>query len=341
LKPAPAEQDLVLKLLQENSTLGEVCQYLKQKGLPSSAGSWDELREKRLQKRLDDGTLSREHLIDLLRLAEEHGKQHVFLYRCAAKEAAPLTKESTLRPIIKDVGLEKVFLAPRILDQPSTPTVTDVRIEEGPAGPSLVIKIVEQRTYRTFVDQKTDGGYFVLRYKDDKIRAVNVVRLTADGQLDLRVFSHKNANDYRNDISSVWSRVNDVIEASLFKQVSLVTAKNNLLEKRSELKGILKFSRSQLRNQSGVVLSAATGSEESSLFEDVGANKSIDEFLHYKAYCDASNVWWLKGDNGGPGVPSRDVHVILSSSVNEFVLTAKCQKKDYEYVLGQLRAHNS
>jgi hypothetical protein len=72
---------------------------------------------------------------------------------------------------------------------------------------------------------------------------------------------------------------------------------------------------------------------------------SLDEFLKHKAYCDTSNVWWLKGggkqaENEFDMIPSKDVHVLLRGAINEFAVTAKCSKQDYEYVLDQLRRNN-
>jgi hypothetical protein len=72
------------------------------------------------------------------------------------------------------------------------------------------------------------------------------------------------------------------------------------------------------------------------LFNDPGASNSLDEFLKHRAYCDKSNVWWLKGGAKQGVIPSRDVHVLLRGTINEFVVPAKCSKQDYEYVLDQL-----
>ena len=54
---------------------------------------------------------------------------------------------------------------------------------------------------------------------------------------------------------------------------------------------------------------------------------------------------WLKGggrqaENEFDTLPSRDVHVLLKGALNEFAVTAKCSKQDYEYVLTQLRKYN-
>jgi hypothetical protein len=110
---------------------------------------------------------------------------------------------------------------------------------------------------------------------------------------------------------------------------------------RASLKNVLRYSDSTLRNALGTALSASTGDEQASLFNDPGASNSLDEFLKHKAYCDTSNVWWLKGGgkqakNEFDMLPSKDVHVLLKGAANEFAVTAKCSKQDYEYVLDQL-----
>src|SRR5438034_6263403 len=130
MKPDTGERELVFKLLQENSTLGQVAQYLKRKGLHYSAGSWDELFGKRVSRALEE-------------------------------------KEK--------MGFSSVVSRPRILDQPSSPSLTDVRWEE-----SLVAKVVEKRTYQRFVDQRVEGDFLVRRYRELTVRAVNLFKLHDD-----------------------------------------------------------------------------------------------------------------------------------------------------------------
>ena len=129
-----------------------------------------------------------------------------------------------------------------------------------------------------------------------------------------------------------------------FKELPILKAKNNLWRNREKLRSILRYSDSSLRNPQGTVLTAATGAEQMSLFDDVGASRSLDEFLKYDAFCDSSNVWWLKGNTpkniASLAVPSKDVHMFLSGAPHEFALTAKCSKQDYEYVLDQIRRNN-
>src|SRR5258708_372655 len=100
MKPDTGERELVFKLLQENSTLGQVAQYLKRKGLHYSAGSWDELFGKRVSKALEKQDLTREDLVELIRLSEEYGNQHVFLYRTTQRRADAITEKGRVELLL-------------------------------------------------------------------------------------------------------------------------------------------------------------------------------------------------------------------------------------------------
>ena len=340
MKPDTGERELVFKLLQENSTLGQVAQYLKRKGLHYSAGSWDELFGKRVSRALEEKDLTREDLVELIRLSEEYGTQHVFLYLTTPRRAAQLIDKNRIGSALEKMGFSSVVSRPRILDQTSSPSLTDVRWEE-----SIVAKVVEKRTYQRFVDQRVEGDFLVRRYRELTVRAVNLFKLHDDGLLELRIYSHENSSDYRNDVSKMWSFLSFLFSPGDFNELPIGKAKTNLWKKRNSLKSVIRYSDSTLRNALGTALSASTGSEQQSLFDDLGASNSLDEFLKHKAYCDTSNIWWLKGggkqaENEFDMLPSRDVHVLLKGALNEFAVTAKCSKQDYEYVLTQLRKYN-
>jgi hypothetical protein len=206
---------------------------------------------------------------------------------------------------------------------------------------ALVAKVVERRTYQRFIDQRSEGEFLIRRYRELTVRAVNLFRLRSDGLLELRIFTHENSSDYRSDISKMWTLLSFLFSPSDFKEVPLGKTKAKLWKSRNALGTVLRYSDSTLRNALGTALSASAGDEQSSLFNDPGASNSLDEFLKHKAYCDTSNVWWLKGggtrgENDFDALPSKDVHILLKGAINEFTVTAKCSKQDYEYVLDQL-----
>lgn len=174
---------------------------------------------------------------------------------------------------------------------------------------------------------------------------MNVFKLHDNGLLEARIYTHDNSSDYQNDVTKMWSLLSFLFPPSDFSEYPIAKAKTNLWTKRNALKSVIRYSDSVLRNSLGTALSASTGSEQQSLFDDQGASNSLDEFLKHKAYCDSSNIWWLKGggkesDNEFEMLPSKDVHVILKGKLNEFTIPAKCSKQDFEYVLDQLRKYN-
>jgi hypothetical protein len=274
MKPDTGERELVFKLLQENSTLGQCAQFLKHKGLHYSAGSWDELFQKRVSKALEEQELTREDLIDLIRLSEEYGTQHVFLYTTEPRRAKQFVDKGRVESELDKMGLSRLLGRPRILDQPTSPTITDIRLDE-----SLVGKVVERRTYQRFVDQRLEGDYLVKRYRELTVRAVNLFKLSDDGLLEVRIYTHDNSSDYRNDITRTWNLLSFLFPPSDFKQVSISKAKTNLWKNRNSLRSVLRYSDSTLRNALGTALSASTGSEQQSLFDDQGASNWINPSL--------------------------------------------------------------
>src|SRR5260370_24089687 len=131
------------------------------------------------------------------------------------------------------MGLSSLLERPRILDQPASPTITDVRL-----GESLVGKVIERRIYQRFVDQRVEGNYLIKRYRELTVRAVNLFKLNDDGLLELRVYSHHNSSDYRNDITRMWNLLSFLLPPSDFKTLSIGKAKTNLWKNRNSLKSV-------------------------------------------------------------------------------------------------------
>jgi hypothetical protein len=246
---------------------------------------------------------------------------------------------------LASMGLMSVREHPRILDQPRQLTVTDVRWEGGPSNLSVVFKVVKQRKHTVFVGETTENDFLVRRYRQSTVRAVNMFKLHPDGMMELRIFSHTNTSDYRADIQEMWQVGGEIFPRVQFSEFSVASAKSNLWAQRSSISNIVSFSDSSLVNQYGTHLSAATGTEQMSLYDDEGATESIEVFLKHNAYCDSLNIWWLAPRNqaekeDSPKVPSRDIHMLLPRSLNEFALPSKCSGDDYDYVFGQLRQFN-
>src|ERR1700712_1197124 len=96
-----AELDAALKTLQDNTSIQVISNFLKAHGFTWSATSWDALINQRLIPPIKTGALDRVQLIELLRSVEEHGRQHVLLFKIQKHIAQQLMNEGRVTAALK------------------------------------------------------------------------------------------------------------------------------------------------------------------------------------------------------------------------------------------------
>lgn len=332
----------LLDLLEATASLSEVSYVLKSyPEVHYSGGSWKQMREERVLPALKSGNLPEAALIKLLRESEEFGTQHIFLYETDKTTAAEIVNRASLAKHLMAIGREDLLAEPDFLSVPGARALADARIETQGMGSVLVLKSVESRLYYRLEDTHDEKGgqYRIKRYRRIEVRAVDVLRIHSDGLAELRIHSHETGNDYSSEITSAWNFFAHFVSRFKFGDWSISKAQQRLWKNRASLKGILRYSDSRLRDSKGAVLSAATGAQQDSLFDNEHAAKSIDAFWDDDTVCDKSNMWWLKSEQPN-GVPSRHIHIVIAGAVNEFAVPGQCNKEDYEYVLAQIRKAN-
>jgi hypothetical protein len=332
----------LLDLLESTTSLSEVSILLKACGVPFSSGSWKQMREERIQPALKSGKLTVAALVRLLRESEEYGGQHIFLYQSSKSNASEVVTEVHLAKCLKSLGRTDLLEEPDVLSVPGSRALADARLEDGPNGRVLVLKAVESRTYYRFENAQDENGgrYRIKRYRRIEVRAVDVLRVHRDGFTELRIHAHETGNDYSNEVTAAWHFFAPFVSRFQFSDLSISKAQQMLWKNRASLKRVLRYSDSRLRDSQGATLSAATGAQQGSLFENEHAARSIDAFWDDDTVCDKSNMWWLKSPEEFGGVPSRSIHVVITGTTNEFGIPAQCSKEDYEYVLAQIKKSN-
>jgi hypothetical protein len=326
----------ILDLLREYTTIQRVQQFLAERKLPRTAASWKELGDERIEAALEKGSISRADLIGLLSVSEEHGQQHVFLYRTT--KAAQLMNPSQISRQLRSRGIEGVFRNPRVLDKPQSATIVDARLDGTGANSSFTLKVVETRIYRKPIGRREEGNSVIIDYEDIPTRAVNLFRLHSGGLLELRIQSYTNTTQYDEAVASMWSIADEIIPNDLFQAVALQNAKRELLQKREQLKNEIRHIDATLSNDAGISLRITTGETTDDLYADKAANKSLGDFLDPRAFGERLNLYFLHRD--GVPLPRHETHVIVAGDVNEFAILGACSKEDYEYVLGQIIKHN-
>jgi len=327
---------LVFKLLKETTSIQVISTFLKSKNLHFSASSWDQLIESRLIPSLQSADISIEELTLLLKDVEEHGRQHVFMYVCKNESLSKYFSEKYWSELMEDKGLKEVHEKPALLDQPSSPTIVDLRIDEINSTKYLTVKVVESRVFIRALDEAVNGNIITKTFERVHERAVTLFRLGQHGHLEIRIQSHSNSTDYEKDVTRAWSRVSKIFDKEDFYELSLQKAKDNLWINRQSLKSKIRFSKFVVKNLDGMSLDLSCGPQDQDILSSNGAVTSIESFVADDGHFDRCNVWFIPFNEK----PTKELHVYLTKKSNEFAITSNCTLADYEYVINEIKSIN-
>jgi hypothetical protein len=335
---------VLFELLRLQATLDQVSNFLKEKGLEHSAPSWEEMINRRLKPYLHDKSLRAEDLLLLLREVEEHGSQHVLLYRLGRKESfGNLFNENELeKRLVGAVGWPKVGEA-SFVNLPEKPTIVEVRRDKKGQHTSIIVKFVEKRIHTRRKGTEQDKGDLIVRYSQEIYRAVNVVRISEDGVAEVRVFSHKEAVSYEGEAFGLLQRLAPLVPIAKWESLPLNKLRNNLLDpkKRNEMKKHFKLRHTQQRDENGNRLQAAVGTLSSDIYEAQGLIGSLDLFGQAKnaSHCDRAAVYLQPARSN-----EREIAVVLHGDTNgqpnEFSIGSRVNQHEYEHILGSIIKYN-
>lgn len=333
---AYAQMVKVFALLRQTSSISVVSGYLKEKGLTSSAGSWDELFTKRIEPAFQANKISLKELTDLLRNAEESGRQHVFLYTCKAAHAKTLIDESSVLEKLAGKGLASLATAPLMLTEAPVAQIVDVRWVSG----RLLVKIVGQRTVQELDSSvQSEEGIIDKRYKLVQKRVVHLFRLSPNGVLELRVASHSTSTRYTEDITMLFGMVDFLMESGDFKPISLLKAKEYIWVNQATLSDRVRLIDSLMKNNDGFALHGLATWDGGNIGKNRATQESLEKFRGQDGYCDGHILGFLP--RGTPLFPTKEIRVLLRGLTNEFAIPAKCSHTEFEYIFDEVRAFNA
>lgn len=331
----------VVALFRQTTTLGVIRDFLKSKGLPSSANSWSDLENLRLKPLVEKNRITNDELVEFLRVAEESGKQHVFLYKCNPADAVAFMDRARAKEILEAKELGGLLDAPDVFAAPEAgPQIVDIRWDDvDGVDQVMTVKEIERRTHYRFSHEEPYGDNFFHRvFEKNFERSVNVFKLHRGGFAEVRISSLSTDSAYQNEISRFWKVIDQLIPREKFGEISLRAAKAKIWNDRAELAETIRYSDATVCDGSGAKLKAATGAAKSDLIDSKAVSDSLDYVLENdnKSYCDAHNVWFKASD----GLPD-DIRVYIGGEPNEFAIPTNCSAEDYQYVLRQIRFLNS
>lgn len=332
---------VIYGLIKNGTTQAVVKEFLKEKGLAHSAANADDLYERRIVPALEAGVVEVRDLRNLLRSVEECGRQHIFLFNCAPDRAALMVGESRVRQIAQENDLAEVLSTPLDLELPDTPTIVDIRFERAVDGSvtALVIKQVETRTVNRLVGTRVDadGTQMAKIYNLERKRAVNIARLTLRGELEIRIASQDNTTRYHDNVTLFFNAISAFLPKSEFRDISITRAKAQILNRREELRTIIRYGNSEAANDFGRRLGVSSSVQEDDIFDDEGLKDGMKAFLDQGGEVKSTNLYFIVPDSS----PKREVHVLLSGAHNEFAIPVGCTLEDFNYVCGKVREFNS
>ena len=326
---------------------------LRAAGAPFSAPKKQDVIRIRVSEALHDS--KRIDLADvaaLLREAEEHGRQHVFLYDCTKTKAGQLLDGGHVRRALKQIGALSALDSPRVLDVPDTATIVEIRLETFPKGQpkALIVKQVDRR--EVLLPPERKGDFQIRKY--GYTRGVNVVRLHHDGLLEVRIQSDRKI-DYADARDNLLTLLDPLLPKGDFLAVSLEKAKELMWKEKEERRNEYRLSWGKARNPGGGSVVFAPGRPSAHLEDEEGMKDAFNVFLTKgSAGCDA---WVVTFNTRNEEQPRRDndndddmseteeepeeLRVVMLGEAHEFYLTAQCSAAQYEYVLRKLRAYNA
>jgi hypothetical protein len=329
----------IVGLLRQTTSLPVVSKFLETKGSAHSAGSWDLMLEKRIIPGIELHLFKNDDLLQLLRAAEECGRQHVFLQKCKTEaRCAQLMDRTSVTAVLKAMKQEKILSSPLILEQPAQPTIVDVRWETASVDLSITIKLVELRKTKRFIeDRQYPDGTLHRIYGDENLRVVHVAKLHRRGLLELRIASQESSSRYEAEVHRIWKHFEPFFPSEDFLDLSITKAKSKIWTDRQTLADIIRYTNTTVRNDAGNIIQAISGSGTTDLGTDAAFGDGLDHAMQHdtSARCEAANIWFKKTDQ-----LSMAVHVLLSGESNEFAIPANCTEEDYKYVLNKIVSLN-
>lgn len=332
---------VIYGLIKNGTTQAVIKDFLKQKGIAHSAANADDLYERRISPALDEGVVTIKDLRNLLRKVEECGRQHIFLYWCSPDRAAQLLSESRIQKIARENELDGLLSQPLDLELPDAPALVDIRFERTQSGDisALVIKQVETRTVNRLVGTKVDpdGTQMAKIYNLERKRAVNIARLTTEGELEIRIASQDNVTRYYENVAAFFGAISKLMPKSEFHDVSISKAKAKILNGQATLKSIIRYGNSEAANDYGRRILVSAAAQEDDIFDDAGLKNGLKAFLDQGGEVKSTNLYFIIPASD----PTREVHVLLSGAHNEFAIPVACTREDFDYVCGKIREFNS
>lgn len=332
-----ADLNIILEVIESQCTLDRVRTFLKDKGLTHSASSWDKMKDDRIRVHLKSGALSIDDLWMLARDSEEHGSKHVLLYEFSTtlnKQLEHLFDASTLDAEIKKNKELPARNKPILSLHPTTPIVTEIRLDlDGPL-PKFVLKITKTLFRRQKAELEQLGQRIVFVSERVPYRAVDVVAIYPTGLMEVRVHTYAESINYDGAAAAAINMCGSLINGSDFKKLSLSSVKNYFSDskKRDEVAARYEVVEADLNNDLGERVLPSAKQGRGGILASPNLLGVLDNFKKCEAddpFCERVRYILRKSD-------TRTIPVAITEKVNEIIVMSNLSGEDYDYVISDI-----
>lgn len=224
-----------------------------------------------------------------------------------------------------------------IIDIPAQPIIAEVRLVGSTDDQQIIIKYIEQRYIRkedTFKEWKQDGK-ILTSYDLVPYRAANVVRISRSGLCEVRIHSHSEAFDYESEALAQLENLAPLLSKSEFRPFSLAKARKFLCDAahRKDAREIFELRHTEHFDLGDGRLRTSVGGLSSSMLDNKAVTDAIDAFQKSESTVHRAG-FSLKECRE----IQRRININLSGGDNEFFMSAKVTRSEYEYALHQILA---
>lgn len=334
------EIDDVFSLIPSQATLEQARDFLRRRNLEYSAGSWSDMISRRLQPKYEEKKISKAELVNFLCDAEEFGNQHVLLYQAPLVSIQDWLNESNLRSRLASDHIFPALNERNVIDLPSANVIAEVRKDQSIFGECLVVKQIERRYVRMLetTEEWAEGEYLHSRVKTEPYRAANIVRVHPNGICEVRIHSNSDNSSYDLAARGLLRAIGPLVDFDKLKEFSLEKVRAYIWEPkhREEAKSRFSLRSSEHLDGKDGRLRPSSSSRTVSMLDNDDLVRALD------AYSGSASVHRANLTLKPIEELKRGLNVNLTGADNEFFITAKATREEYEYILATiLNAHEA
>lgn len=284
------------------------------------------------------GIIPPEDTFNLLRHAEENGRQYIFLWK-AKTEAAKnvLLNGYQVAKTVLGNDWQSKYHFPYFVKLPDKVVVVDFRIEvdEKKKSTGWVLKYYDQKLVKTLIDEKREGNLLKKTWEEKPTRTVLMMKMNPSGILEVRVPNWGSISDTQSMHREVWRLVQGSRMRDLVYEYPVGQCLTNITRARAINTEIYHLGMTRLCDEDGGTSTFAPSHDEDNISKNEARSEAMDTLLNAGEVCDHLGVTWLPQSSGG-ALSSSLLTKFGINSDHDLGIGSRTTAVAINYILGRL-----